>query len=593
MAGRKRKAESDYKIMIHKIRKYRYASTQPWYEDPETGRMKRRYIYWGDVTEDLKFIPNRRYWEASEETRARFIFPKDWDISEINRNRNPESYDPHAVRRFDNVLPDAPLSEQKNSRLYGGPWFLWKIAEKIQLTNDLEQIYEGDRESISDFMSMVMFLLLCKADISYLPGWQKFVKIPSIETVTESSLYELLQNTDSGKVHDFYNRRIKEHNGTDTAILQVSASLVMPGSVYADPYHTRSCLAAVLCDSFVPLCCMQPGWSEPLSESIRKLRESITGLNEKAGTAFYVQNEEYPMVSHLPLENAEFLTDVKMTPEMTDVLSRNDMEILDTLIQNSLTPKNHTVLIEKMSVESARCCFNDMTDKDISEYSFFFLLDPSIREIEIQNLQERLMLEEKNMAAFTATGIYRSAELKEKYLSDKTKFSGAQDTETGTQEGMKELFDQMMTAGVFILISNKAGDNRELYRRVYEVRRKALSDYRNLYRRSYTLLDHETADGFGLLLLCTGILASCIESTRRTKLSDKYASTDDILSEMMPIRCTSRRCPPDSVTKFTRAQKEICTAFELEIPTRINTDNKEKHKGRPKGTLKKTNDNFE
>lgn len=43
-----------YKVSIHAYSNYRYASTQPAFIDPDTGKRFYRRIHWGTVTEDLR-----------------------------------------------------------------------------------------------------------------------------------------------------------------------------------------------------------------------------------------------------------------------------------------------------------------------------------------------------------------------------------------------------------------------------------------------------------------------------------------------------------------------------------------------------------
>ena len=52
---------AQYTVKPHKTKGYTYASTQPPYTDPKTGKKKYRYIHWGSVDENLKFIPGKPF----------------------------------------------------------------------------------------------------------------------------------------------------------------------------------------------------------------------------------------------------------------------------------------------------------------------------------------------------------------------------------------------------------------------------------------------------------------------------------------------------------------------------------------------------
>jgi len=52
------------------VKQYTYASTQPPYIDPDTGKKKYLYIHWGSVDENLRFIPGAQFYQASPDERA-------------------------------------------------------------------------------------------------------------------------------------------------------------------------------------------------------------------------------------------------------------------------------------------------------------------------------------------------------------------------------------------------------------------------------------------------------------------------------------------------------------------------------------------
>ena len=76
---------TQYKVSIHMNNGYRYASTQPFEIDPETGKKKYHHIHWGTVDENYKFIPGKNFLFASMEEREKLIFPETWDMSEVKK----------------------------------------------------------------------------------------------------------------------------------------------------------------------------------------------------------------------------------------------------------------------------------------------------------------------------------------------------------------------------------------------------------------------------------------------------------------------------------------------------------------------------
>jgi len=61
MAGRPPRSDGKIQVSIHNNNGYRYASTQPYVLDPETGRKVYRRVHWGLVDGNLKFIPGTAF----------------------------------------------------------------------------------------------------------------------------------------------------------------------------------------------------------------------------------------------------------------------------------------------------------------------------------------------------------------------------------------------------------------------------------------------------------------------------------------------------------------------------------------------------
>lgn len=59
-----------------------YASTQPFTVN-EDGKKRYTHKHWGTLDEDLRSHPGTAYFYASIEERQKLIFPKEWDLSEI------------------------------------------------------------------------------------------------------------------------------------------------------------------------------------------------------------------------------------------------------------------------------------------------------------------------------------------------------------------------------------------------------------------------------------------------------------------------------------------------------------------------------
>lgn len=74
---------TQYRMRVHEFRGYRYASTQPTVSNPLTGKRYSKRIHWGVLEAGNRFIPNRNFRRMPLEEQKKFLFPEEWDLSEV------------------------------------------------------------------------------------------------------------------------------------------------------------------------------------------------------------------------------------------------------------------------------------------------------------------------------------------------------------------------------------------------------------------------------------------------------------------------------------------------------------------------------
>jgi len=158
---------AQYRVKPHVNGGHTYASTQPPYIDEVTGKKKYRYIHWGAVDENRKFIPGVQFYQASPEERARLIFPEDWDMSEANKLTGLRTPGRPAYYGSD------------HNRFYGDIWLLEQIAEKTGIRQDLESVFSGNCEIVDDILTLAIFPYITKYNYSRVARWQKVAAAPS------------------------------------------------------------------------------------------------------------------------------------------------------------------------------------------------------------------------------------------------------------------------------------------------------------------------------------------------------------------------------------------------------------------------------
>lgn len=173
---------AEYRIRPHVTKGYTYASTQPAYVEPLTGKRKYRYIHWGTVDKDLKFTPGSKFYLASPEERGRLIFPEGWDISEATK---------FSGRR----MPGRPAyDEECQNRMYGDIWILEQVAIKTGIRQDLKKVFDGNQEIVDDILTLAMFPYVTQHTYNRVGRWQRNAKTPSSRALTPTAITRLTQS---------------------------------------------------------------------------------------------------------------------------------------------------------------------------------------------------------------------------------------------------------------------------------------------------------------------------------------------------------------------------------------------------------------
>lgn len=137
---------SQYRVKPHVINGYTYASTQPPCIDAQTGKKKYHYIHWGTLDNDQRFIPGIAYIQASPAERAKLIFPESWDMQEANKLSGAKK-------------AGRPACETEDAnRFYGDIWLMEQVATKTGIRQDLERVFDGNKEVVDDIMTLAYFV---------------------------------------------------------------------------------------------------------------------------------------------------------------------------------------------------------------------------------------------------------------------------------------------------------------------------------------------------------------------------------------------------------------------------------------------------
>ena len=620
MAGRPKNPDTDYKVIIHQPNGYRYAATQPHIKDPKTGVTRRRYCYWGDVSEDLKFFPNDRFLLASPSERARLIFPEGWDLSEIQSlctaEDAPPVMDPCLVNdgsAFTGTVRLSPATDQYNNRFYGGTWFLWGIAVNKHIVEDLLKVFHDDLVAVNDILTLAMFPIITKKNYNQVERWQGYTKAPSTHPLSPSFITRFTQKITDNHRMQFLKLRINR---------QAPKALVACDSTSSSAYG--KCLADIRwgknkdneqLQNTLEVVVYSLDTHEPIyyrafagnENDSRTLRTIITDLQKLGCTDLMVVfdrgYETDENVTDMIRHDQSFLICGKVGQKPVYSSIQKVLYDADGLPANmSYYPKEHVYTAQ---FEENRTLLMDPEDPGSQKtvtLKVNLYLDMADRMEELTRIKEAVREEESCIKAFIASG--KEASVLNVALLQKVCPYHALDVDPETDKLVCRLKDKqvtkaMNTAGFFSSVSYKIEGGATEQMALYALRdeqEKYFEEMKEQLRFSVQRNSSEDGKTGRLFILFIGlILHSQIRRIWSQKLKKDYPSSVDVLHEMLPVRYAEYADGSSHVTGFTDPQVAICKAFDLPVPeeclsatqkavARRNSGGK---RGRPKGTVNK------
>ena len=269
--ARKSQPDSIYRVSIHRNGGHTYAATHPYTIDKE-GKRKYRVAHWGTVTDDLRFIPGKRFLQAPEEVRRSLIFPEGWDLSAIEGCAST------------NVGHALPFREGDAGKAFGDIWLLERIGEKFALREDLEEAFGPLAD---DLLTLAYFPFLTGMSFQRFGRWQEATKVPS-ERPLEDMVVQSLAAVSRSSVHKFMDLR-KERYAKERLCAVDSVIRHSMGSLVSDRrwgqkterihFHTTVQAVAYSLDSHIPVACS----SFPEAVSDARVLEIFWSELEKTG----------------------------------------------------------------------------------------------------------------------------------------------------------------------------------------------------------------------------------------------------------------------------------------------------------------------
>ena len=560
---------AQYKVKPHNNGGYTYASTQPPYIDPVTGKKKYRYVHWGSIDENLKFTPGTQFFLADPEERARLIFPKEWDMSEAEKLSG--------FRK-----PGRPAYDREDrNRLYGDIWLLEQIAEKTGIRQDLEEVFNGNSEIVDDIFTLAVFPYITKFTYNRVARWQDVAGAPSTRELTPCEITRLTQS-------------ITEQNRMD--LLKLRAARLQKDELCAVDSTTRSAYGGSLADirwgknkDHLPL--------EQTTEVVVYTLSSHMPVYYRTFPGNMPDTRSYDVIL-TDLEHAGFKELVLVTDRGYDSLRNLEKYILcgqSTIMCVKTGQAEASKVIQKMGDFGARP--DGMTvDADARVYyrqyeidyevksigqsakkadrlKLNLYFDPIRRGLELMELDIMLSLQEDTLSELLKNKgtLDSDAAIKRDYCYYTVTYDPATMVIKSYELNRKKVEKARKLSGFFAIMTHGVDYSAMETYRTYGLRDEQEKYFQQM--KSQMVADRqrnwseEGKTGRLFILFVSLILSSWVRYIwKSTRLYDLFSSSLEILDEMRPIRLIEHTNRAKVITPFAGKQVDICEEFGFAIP---------------------------
>lgn len=587
--ARPTKEDSIYKVAIHKNAGYMYASTHPYTLTAE-GKRKYSILHWGTVDQELRFTPGLRYLNASIEERSKLIFPKDWDLSQLDKL---------SERR----TPGRPSYKGNDAnRLYGDVWLLEQVALKIGLRKDLLNVFDGDTELVDKILTLAFFPYLTGYTYNRLARWQRITKAPSGTELTPVMITRLTQSiTESERMALFTLRARRLDKGELCAVDSTSRSAY--GDSLADIKWGRNKDGVALEQTIevvvYSLSSHMPVYYRTFPGNIPDSRSVETILTDLTHAGFpkviLITDRGYESLVNLEryiLRHQQLIMCVKVRQSlvMEKILELGPfagrLEGMSVDVETRIYYKQYDLVYEVVGQGGG------ITKADRLKLNLYF--DAVRRGQELTALDIAIEIQRQALEAIKAAGdrLDDDASIKKNYnwfdieydSSDRKILAYSIKEKTVASAKRASGFFANMTIGLDMdsmqaLHAYGLRDEQEKY--FQQMKGQMGFDKQRCW-------SEEGKTGRLFVLFTALIISSYVRHIwKSTKLKDSFTSTHEMLDEMRSIRCIEHKGKAKFITPFVGSQLEICKAFEIEVPDGCapvykSKKSVEKKRGRPR-----------
>jgi transposase len=580
---------------VHNISGYTYASTQPPSIDPVTGKKKYSYIHWGTVVclpeegGKLKFIPGSKYYQASPEERTRLIFPEEWDMSEAENFTG--------LRK-----PGRPAyTDDCENRLYGDVWLLEQIAFQTGIRQDLEVVFNGNREVVDDILTLAMFPYLTEFTYNRVARWQRAVSTPSSRELTPTAITRLTQSITEQHRMDLLKLRAARLDAGELCAVD-STSRSAYGNSLAEirwgknkerlPLPQTTEVVVYSLSSHMPVYYRTFQGNMPDSRSVGII---LTDL-EHAGfkDLILISDRGYDSIRNLEKyirRRQSMILCVKTT-------QREVMKAIRELGEVGICPEGMAIdpdekIYYKQYDINYEVKGTGKSTKRADRLKLNLYLEPMRRAQELLELNICLNLQEEALTELleNKSVLDDNTTIKRDYCYYKIVYDPATRVIQSFERNEKKIAKATMLSGFFAIMTHGLDFDAMKTFQTYQLRDEQEKYFGQMKsqmgadrQRNWS---EEGKSGRDFIIFVALTLSSYVRHIwKSTRLHDLFFTSLEILDEMRPIRLIEHTNRAKVMTPFVGAQVDICEVFGFKIPDGCSPDyvsqKKQKRKpGRP------------
>ena len=579
-------------VSLHVDKGYRYASSQPMCTDPVTGKHFFKRVHWGKLSEDLVFTPNSKFRIASPETRAKLLFPADWNICAIDVLMEEEMTKARKI-----IGSGRPSYEGDDAnRLYGDIWLLEQICEKTGMKADLLSIFEGDKAKVADLLTLAFFPYVTGFSYNRVERWQRICKAPSQRKLTPDAITLFMQSLTEQNRMDLL--RLRQKRLGDTEFLAVDSrssygdhlsSVRWGKNKEGDRLPQTNDLVVYGLESHMPVYYRQLPGNTPDTRTVDVL---LTELEHAGfGDTPLLMDRGYSSVGTLELlvrKGKSFVMCSKVGWSLVSTVI-DELNIKGDGTRPSCFTVDPEYRIYHYQQEIPYTLnLNGGGKREIKDLRLNLYYDPQRRGFDSMQVDIDLIVQAKELKEIRDKGLEVSAkEVARCFPYYSVILDNTGRLVTGFERNGKAVKKSLRLSGFIAIISHKvAGDGKRIWD-LYHLRdeqEKLFSQLKTqMVARRCRTWSEEGHEGRLLVMFVALTFSSYLRHIwRSTDLKKKFSSSLEILDEMRSIRCMEHNHKAKKITPFIGKQIDICKIFGFDIPKGCEPASKQKKKPRKK-----------